>query len=391
MWIIFRALMGTAVIACICASATFAFEFGWTRGATWVASWTYAVAGVALDLFKSGLPILGATAWHDSKPARAFACWAVFIVLTGVSLWCAYGTPATQLAERFASQAVAQSDLSTRQATLDRLRAQRDRLKFTETSEEAIRTAEMTVTMATEQATAERARRGCKDICRQREGEEREARAALLVAQQDRAATVKAAELDAQIVAAEAALIAVDKKEAVKEADPQSASMAKALGADQNVIAALSQAFFAIAIEFGSSVGFWLVFGHAGPRGGAEVNSPSQSTELVPVEPPQKLIPIDEKPADIVERFFLEVVRPTLNRRVRSLVMWEAFQQWRADRSIDIAVSHAMFGRLARWQKGRIGGAVWYLDCELAEGYAVHEPKALRRPRLVAEGLQVMH
>ena len=153
----------------------------------------------------------------------------------------------------------------------------------------------------------------------------------------------------------------------------------------------LSQAFFAIAIEFGSGVGFWLVFGHAGPRGRAEVNPPSQSTELVRVEPTQKLIPIDEKPADIVERFFLEVVRPALNCRVRSLVMWEAFRQWCADRSIDVAVSHAMFGRLARWQKGRIGGAVWYLDCELAEGYAVYEPKALPRPRLVAEGSQVTH
>src|SRR5262245_35901327 len=121
MWIPFRFLMGLAVIACIGASATFAFEFGWTRGATEVYRWTYAIAGVALDLFKSGLPILGATAWHDTKPARSFACWVVFIVLTGLSLWCAYGTTATQLAEKFANQAVAQSDLSTRQATLDRL------------------------------------------------------------------------------------------------------------------------------------------------------------------------------------------------------------------------------------------------------------------------------
>ena len=390
MWITFRALMGIAVIACICASATFAFEFGWTRGATWVAHWTYAIAGVALDLFKSGLPILGATAWHDIKPARSFACWVVFIVLTGLSLWCAYGTTATQLAEKFATQAVAQSDLSIRQATLDRLRAQRDAFKFTETSEEAVRTAEATVITAAEQAAAERARGGCKDICRQREGEERDARAALLLAQQNRAATVKAADLDLRIAAAEVALNAVDKKEAVKEADPQSASMANAIGADRNLIAALSQAFFAIAIEFGSGVGFWLVFGHAGPGRRVEVDSPSQST-LVPADPPRNLISIDEKPTDIVERFFLEVVRPVLNRRVRSLVMWEAFQQWRADRSIDITISHAMFGRLSRWHKGRVGGAVWYLDCELAEGYAVHEPKGLPRPRLVAAGSQVTH
>jgi hypothetical protein len=375
--------MGIAVIACIGASAMFAFEFGWTRGATLVAHWTYAVAGVALDLFKSGLPILGATAWHDSKPAQSLACWVVFIVLTGLSLWCAYGTTATQLAEKFASQAVAQSDLSTRQTALDRLRGQRDGLKFTETSEEAVRTAEATVTTATEQAAAERARGGCKDICRQREAEERDARAALLLAQQNRAATIKAAALDARLAVAEAALNDVDKKEAVKDADPQSASMAKAIGADQSLIAALSMAFFAIAIEFGSGVGFWLVFGHGGPRPRAEVHPPPSSTELVPVDPPQKLIPIDEKPADIVERFFLEVVRPALNRRVRSLVMWEAFRMWRADRSIDVAVSHAMFGRLARWQKGRIGGAVWYLDCELAEGYGAHELKALPRPQLI--------
>src|SRR5262245_47654162 len=76
------------------------------------------------------------------------------------------------------------------------------------------------------------------------------------------------------------------------------------------------------------------------------------------------------------ERFFLEVVRPALNRRVRSLVMWEAFRQWCADRNIDTTLSHAMFGRLARWQKGRIGGGVWYLDCELGRGLCDH-PRAM--------------
>jgi hypothetical protein len=51
-----------------------------------------------------------------------------------------------------------------------------------------------------------------------------------------------------------------------------------------------------------------------------------------------------------------------------------------------------MFGRLARWQKGRIGGVVWYLDCELAEGYgAASEPKALPRPGIIAECSRVTH
>jgi hypothetical protein len=72
---------------------------------------------------------------------------------------------------------------------------------------------------------------------------------------------------------------------------------------------------------------------------------------------PQRLYPIDEKPGDTVERFFLEVVRSLLKGRVRSLVMWEAYIQWCTHRELE-ACSHAMFGRLARWDKDRIGGAV---------------------------------
>ena len=64
--------------------------------------------------------------------------------------------------------------------------------------------------------------------------------------QADRAATV-AAELAADIAAEEAQLGKVDVKTAVRESDPQSASMAKAIGADQNLIAALSHVLFAVA------------------------------------------------------------------------------------------------------------------------------------------------
>src|SRR5690606_5717749 len=114
MWA-FKLLMGIAVLGCIAASATFAFEFGWARGATDVHSWTYALAGVFLDLLKSGLPIFGALAWHDSRPARSLACWLVFLVLTSLSLWCAYGTTATQLAEKFATKAEAVATLESSQ------------------------------------------------------------------------------------------------------------------------------------------------------------------------------------------------------------------------------------------------------------------------------------
>ena len=384
MWMgAFRLLMGIAVLGCIAASATFAFEFGWTRGATEVHRWTYALAGVALDLLKAGLPIFGAMAWHDSKPARSCACWLVFTVLTSLSLWCAYGTTATQFAEKFTTQAVAVAVQSNKQTTLDRLRKQRDALTFTETSAETVKTADKAVAAATEQANAERARGGCRDLCRQREEEERKARTALLLAQTNRTATIKAADLDAKISEAEAALNAKDVKEALREADPQSASMAKAFNADQNLIAALSHAFFAIAIEFGSGVGFWLVFGHGVPstrREEAQVSPPSTALGPIASNGAPELQVIDERPEEIIERFFLEVVRPRLNHRVQSVAVWSAYKQWCADRGRGHQ-SHAMFGRLARWRKDRIGGTVWYLDCELAEGYAYlvtgREPKAL--------------
>jgi hypothetical protein len=76
---------------------------------------------------------------------------------------------------------------------------------------------------------------------------------------------VKAAELDRKIEEAEAAVRAGNTVGTTTEADPQSASMASAIGIDQDVIAALSHAFFAISIELGSGVGFWLVFGHGAP------------------------------------------------------------------------------------------------------------------------------
>src|SRR5262245_30958029 len=72
---------------------------------------------------------IAAQAWHDRKAAyrpgqswpaallapllaplsspRAIACWLFFAVLTGLSLLCAYGTTAMQLASRIAAQTVA--------------------------------------------------------------------------------------------------------------------------------------------------------------------------------------------------------------------------------------------------------------------------------------------
>jgi hypothetical protein len=50
---------------------------------------------------------------------------------------------------------------------------------------------------------------------------------------------------------------------------------------------------------------------------------------------------------------------------------------------------------LARWRKHRIGGAIWYLDCGLAEGYAglgsSRTLKALRRFGMMTKDMQTAH
>src|SRR5262245_23812729 len=107
--------------------------------------WTFALAGVALDLVKSGLPIFRPQAWHERNPVRALACWLFFMMLTGLSLWCAYGTTAIQLASRIAIQAVASTTEEDNRAKLKRLRVQRDALTFTEASAEAVEAAQAAV------------------------------------------------------------------------------------------------------------------------------------------------------------------------------------------------------------------------------------------------------
>jgi hypothetical protein len=380
--------MAAAVLACVAASATFAFEFGWTRGATDIHSWTFAGAGVALDLFKCGLPIFAAAAWHDSKVARSLACWFVFVVFTSLSLWCAYGTTATQLAERIATKAVAVTDQAQRQSTLDRLRAERDALPtYAPTTAESVKAADDAVNTAATQARAECNPRGPR--CRDREADERTVRAALILAKTNKATTDRANELEAKITVAEAALNAVDLRAVSKESDPQAASMAKAIGTDQNLIAAISHAAFAIAIELGSGFGFWLVFGHG--RHAHEEPKPERAPVYVPA-PTRSLAAtkiIEEMPAEIIERFFLEVVRPTLNRRVRAIDAWSAYGQWCSHRGLE-PVSHAMFGRLARWRKERLGGSVWYLDAELADGYGAPKVRALQVRPSVSRELRVV-
>src|SRR5262245_10562874 len=49
-------------------------------------------------------------------------------------------------------------------------------------------------------------------------------------------------------------------------------------------------------------------------------------------------------------RVVLQAVRSARGRRVQSQTLWSVFKHWCSDRAID-PVSHAKFGKLARWPK----------------------------------------
>ena len=112
---------------------------------------------------------------------------------------------------------------------------------------------------------------------------------------------------------------------------------------------------------------------------------------MVPIDHPGAvaLQVIDDKPAEIVERFFLEVVRPRFNGRVLSLAI-VGLPRYGASNVRYSVVSHAKFGRLSRWRKDRVSRNVWYVDAELAEAYVglapMCAPKALTDPATIAKG-----
>ena len=83
-----------------------------------------------------------------------------------------------------------------------------------------------------------------------------------------------------------------------------------------------------------------------------------------------------EAPADTIERFFRECIRPALGERVTASAMAAAYEQWCVAGG-RVPVSSNMFGRLAPWRKDRIGGRIWYLDAFLSEEIASAAP-ALR-------------
>jgi hypothetical protein len=346
-----RIILSAGTIGCIALSCYFAFEFGFTRGATLRLAWAYGLVAATLDLFKCGILLIT----EDKPKGERAAAWVGYVVLACLSMWCAYGITATQRAEKTTNKQVAVSSRELAQRALDRLQGQRDALVFTETTEAMVDAASHAVKTAHEQVEAEKARNGCKEICRDREKEERDATAALQKAQANRAATIKAAAFDAEIEKAQKVLADPNTIEAAaKQIDPQTENFSQATGAGLALSALLSYGLLALGIEIGSGLMPWLIWGHG------------KRPDPVPTEVAQEVVP--ETPVEARARFFREVAIPVAAEHVAGSDMYSAYAKWAGEQGI-IPMTPQAFGTKPPWSKDKSGRS-WYRDCRLAAGYA---------------------
>lgn len=357
-------------IACVVASCFYAFEFGLTRSPDPMLALGLGLTAAALDLLKTALPLLSS---HTSEWSQKAACWIGFVILTTLSLWCAYGMSATQLAEKITRKEVAEATKSDVDGKIARARAARDALpQFTPTTSSAVEVVQDAVTTAKKQREAECAKRGPN--CRNREADERTALANLAKAQSELALTQRAAELDKAVKDAEALAAGVDMKSAATKADPQSEDMAKLIGADVSTVQLFSGMLFAVSIEFGSGLAFWLVF-HRRPVPTQCTEPPEcdlstqEAQDALPAPYGAQLEPLVDTPSQVRARFFDECLLPDSDGRIPGASLYVAYAKWCADNDFEPMNSHA-FGRDPPWEKRRIGGNVVYVGCRLIEAYA---------------------
>ena len=140
--------------------------------------------------------------------------------------------------------------------------------------------------------------------------------------------------------------------------------------------------------------GFWLVFGHGAPNRRRLETKSAASMGLIDRAGAVDLHAVDDTPAEIIERFFLEVARRRFGPRVQSVGVWSAYKCG----ARNAATARSLMPCLGDWRAGaknRAGGTVWYLDCALAVGYVSLPPepgpKALPAPSAAIKGMPTRH
>ena len=163
--------------------------------------------------------------------------------------------------------------------------------------------------------------------------------------------------MDGRIEVTRAALGRVDAGTVVKDADPQSAAIARLTGRSQDWVRTALHVLVAALLELGSGLGLYVVFGHHGrPRPAGVPALPSSPAGLSPLT--------IEGPSDAIARFIRERVRARRGARIAGSDLFAAYEHW-CEREGLQSVSLAAFGRQVEWRKGRVGGRVWYLDATL--------------------------
>lgn len=393
MLIFLRVVLTPLCLLAIGASATFAWAFGWSKGATPEMQWAFAALLCGLDIAKPILPILASWAASVGDRGKSRVTWACFWILTAASMWAAAGVDSIQKNERRSAKAEIESKVANAEAKLRRIKEERDRLpefKITTTAsidaaESGIAAARNAVEAADRAVTQECGRVGDNCRARQRDATDRRAELARAieaknVVLRDKAATEAAAELGRRLAEAEAELAGIDRKTGAKDADPQSAAIAKATGLSEEAVAGISFLIAAVLVEIGSGLLPWMLFGHGARREPERAPEPAPVAALPavvePVAPVVRPVFAEvETPADFRDRFYAACTFPKSGDRVTATAMYSGYQKFCDEQGVK-PMSLAEFGRHRPKgiEKRKINGVNYYLDVALAPGYSVAPP-----------------
>ena len=203
-------------------------------------------------------------------PAALFG-FVVTAFCLGVTLYGGLGTIASGGAGLRAELVKVSGTFERDRATLKRLSAEREAMKFTATDADAVSAAQAAAQTATrirerECGNGDPKQRGPN--CRTRETEEQTRLEALTIAKTNKSLTDQAAKLDREIAAVTAKL---DRAPAIVAADPQASTFSQLTGFSVDTSAALYAFLFSIALE--TAAMFAMMVAYSSPQGCADSRS----------------------------------------------------------------------------------------------------------------------